>query len=183
MRLFIVSNLLMAAIGLASAFVVPTHPALIIPTLPVSSNHSVAIPSSRSIKAWADAARKDPHRQGVVSQRTINILANLFEGREVPESAAISIAALYDPLIRQRAPIGPVWGVWTIICEAIRALGGNAEIDLRLIRLLNAMTRLPDVTDGSGRPIGPGGGFAGVYWKDLPGLATIFRQYAISEFP
>ena len=183
MRLFIASNLLMAAFGLASALVVPTHPALIIPTFPVSSNNSVAIPSSRSIKAWADAARRDPRRQGVVSQRTINILANMLEGREVPESAAISIAALYDPWIRQRAPIGPVWGVWANLCDAIRTLGGNAEIDLHLIRLLNAMARLPDVTDRSGRPIGPGGGFSGVYWKDLPGLAIIFRHYAISESP
>ena len=172
----------MAAIGLASAMAVHAHPNPNLPTLPASSNYSVAIPSSMAIKDWADAERRDPHRQGIVSQRTINILSSLFEGREVPERAAMSMAALYDPLIRQRAPIGPVWGVWTIVCDAIRALGGNAEIDLRLIRFLNAMARLPDVTDRSGRPIGPGGGFSGVYWKDLPGLAIIFRQYAISEF-
>ena len=182
MRLFIASSLMVTAFGLASAMAVHADPNLTLPTIPASSNHTIAIPSSMAIKNWADAERRDPHRRGIVSQRTINILANSFEGREVPERAAISIAALYDPLIRQRAPIGPVWGVWTIVCDAIRALGGNAEIDLGLIRLLNAMARLPDVTDQSGRPIGPGGGFSGVYWRDLPGLAIIFRQYAISEF-
>ena len=182
MRLFIASSLMVAAFRLASATAVHAHPNLNIPTLPASSNFSVAIPSSMAIKNWADAERRDPHRQGVVSQRTISILSNLFEGREVPERAAVSMAALYDPLIRQRAPLGPVWGLWGILCDAIRALGSHKEIDLRLIRLLNAMARLPDVTDPRGRPIGPGGGFSGVYWKDLPGLAIIFRQYAISEF-
>lgn len=182
MRRLIVGDLLVAAVGLASAFVVPVHPSLNLPTLPVLSNNSIASPSSTSIKAWAEAARKGPNRQGIAPQRTILILTNLFEGQEVPERAADKIAGLYDSLIRQRAPFAPVWGVWTIICEAIRALGGHVEIALRLIRLLNAMARLPDVTDKSGRPIDPGGGFSGVYWKDLPGLAPIFREYAIREF-
>lgn len=45
------------------------------------------------------------------------------------------------------------------------------------------MWKLPDVTDQSGKAIGPGGGFSGLYWKDLPGLAITFREYAIGELP
>ena len=109
------------------------------------------------IRAWANAARKGPYRQGVEPQRAIDTLVTLFEGKEVPNNAASSIASLYDPLLKQGFTISPVWELWSIMCEAVRMLGDKLDIDQRLTDLLNAMWRLPDVTDQGGKPIGPGG--------------------------
>lgn len=178
---------LMAVVGLASALIVPNAPSLFanlsIPILSASRNNSLTSKSSMSIKAWADAARRGPYRQSWAPQHAISVLEYLFDGKEAPNKASTTIASLYDPLLKQGFTVSPVFGFWAIICEAVRMLGGIREIDERLIALLNAMWRLPDVTDHTGRPIGPGGGFSGVYWKDLPGLAITFREYAIGWYP
>ena len=69
-----------------------------------------------------------------------------------------------------------------MICEAVTMLGSNQEIDKRLISLLNSISSLPDIIDKKGDVIkaGPYSDY-GVYWKDLPSLAIIFREYAIGR--
>ena len=34
-----------------------------------------------------------------------------------------------------------------------------------------------------GKPVAAGIGISGVYWKDLPGLAIMFREYAVGMTP
>lgn len=136
-----------------------------------------------SIEAWADAARRSQYRQDVEQQRAIDTLKTVFEGREVPDSAASTIGSIYDPQLKRGFRSSPVTELWGMICEAARILGGNREIDERLIGLLNSISKLPDVADKNGNAINPGSGITGVYWKDLPGLAIMFREYAIGTFP
>lgn len=69
-----------------------------------------------------------------------------------------------------------------MICEATRMLGSDLQIDQRLIDMLNAILKLPDVTDSGGVAIGPGYGYDGVYRKDLLGLAMMFTENSIGTF-
>ena len=136
-----------------------------------------------SIEAWADAARRNQYRQDTGQQRAIVTLKTVFEGKEDPDSAASTIASIYDPQLKRGFGSSPVIELWGMICEAARILGGNREIGERLIGLINSISKLPDVTDKNGSAINPGSGISGVYWKDLPGLATMFRECAIGTFP
>lgn len=133
-----------------------------------------------SINTWADAARKDQWRQSVEQQRAIDNLKVVFEGKEDPIRAASAIASIYDPLLKRRFEFSPVNQLWAMICEAAQMLGGDREIDEGLISLLNAISKLPDVTAKDGKPIngGPYGNYK-VYWRELPSLAIMFREYAI----
>ena len=94
--------------------------------------------------------------------------------------AASTIASIYKPMLERGFQISPVNELWGMICEAATMLGGNQEIDEHLISLLNAISSLPDVIDENGDAVkaGPYGDY-GVYWKDLPSLAVMFREYAI----
>lgn len=133
-----------------------------------------------SVDDWADTARRSHYRQGAEQQHAINVLKSVFEGTQDPDRGADTIASLYDPLLKQVFQTSLVNELWGMICEAAKILGGNQEIDERLINLLNSLAKLPDVKDKTGDPIkaGPYGNFR-VYWKDLPSLAIIFREYAI----
>ena len=50
-----------------------------------------------------------------------------------------------------------------------------------MIDLLNSISQLPDVTDEDGNAITPEWKSAGVYWRDLPELAMMFREYGIGK--
>lgn len=136
-----------------------------------------------SIEAWADAARRSQYRQNAEQQRAIDTLKTVFEGREDLDSAASTISSIYNPLLKRGFRSSPVTELWGMICEAARILGGDREIDERLIGLLNSISKLPDVADQNSNAINPGNGTSGVYWKDLPGLAIMLREYAIGTFP
>ena len=133
-----------------------------------------------SIDAWADKARRSQYRQDAEHQRAITTLKTVFEGNETPVSAASTIASIYEPMLKRGFQLSPVNELWGMICEAVTMLGGNQEIDERLISLLNSISSLPDVIDEKGDVVkaGPYGDY-GVYWKDLPSLAIMFREYAI----
>lgn len=47
--------------------------------------------------------------------------------------------------------------------------------------MLNYISKLPDVLDGEGKAITPAWKNAGVYWRNLPELAMMFREYAIGR--
>jgi hypothetical protein len=47
--------------------------------------------------------------------------------------------------------------------------------------LINCITKLPDVKEMQGNAITPEWKGAGVYWRDLPQLAMIFRSHAIDK--
>ena len=136
-----------------------------------------------SIDAWADAARRSQYRQDAEHQRAINTLKTAFEGKETPVKASSTIASIYNPLLQRGFQFSPVSELWGMICEAAKILGGIRDIDERLISLLNSISSLPDVTDKNGDAVtaGPYGDYA-VYWKDLPSLAIMFREYAIGPF-
>jgi len=146
-------------------------------------NLSMAATNGMSIEDWATAALQGPYRQSREQQLAIHTLEDVFYGKTGADLAATTIASLFDPLLEHGFTVSPVFELWVSVCEAIRMLGGNQDIDGRLIELLNAIAKLPDVKDQSGRAIGPGGGFSGVHWKDLPGLAIKFREYAIGTLP
>lgn len=133
-----------------------------------------------SIDAWADKARRSQYRQSTEHQRAITTLKTVFEGKETPMRAASTIASIYEPMLKRGFQLSPVNELWGMICEAATMLGGNREIDKRLISLLNSISSLPDVLGESGDAVkaGPYGDY-GVYWKDLPSLAIMFREYAI----
>ena len=133
-----------------------------------------------SIKIWADAARESQWRQSAEHQRAIDTLKVVFEGKEDPIRAASAIASIYNPLLKRGFEFSPVNEFWTMICEAAQILGGDREIDERLISLLNAISNLSDVTDKDGTPIN-GGSYSNykVYWRELPSLAVLFREFAI----
>ena len=136
-----------------------------------------------SIEAWADTARRSQYRQDAEQQCAIDTLKTVFNGREDPDSAASTISSIYNPLLKRGFRSTPVTELWGMICEAAKILGGNREIDERLIGLLNSISKLPDVADKNGNAIDPGNGTSGVYWKDLPGLAIMLREYAMGMFP
>ena len=148
------------------------------------TNSTICCPyCSMSIDAWANAARQSQYRSfEAENQRAIDTLKAVFEGKEDPNRAASTIASIYNPLI-QRAQIFAVTELWVIICEATQALGSDREIDTRLISLLNSVAALPDVVDKNGDPINAGRDWNyRVYWKDLPILAIIFREYGIGKW-
>ena len=134
-----------------------------------------------SVQAWAHAARESHNCQKAENQHTIDILESVFEGVTDPDRAAGQINSIYEPLLQESHANSPVNGLWGIICEAIRTLGGNMTVDGRLVNFLNALTKLPDVTDKYGHPVTGGNGVDGVYWRDLPNLAIIFREYAMGN--
>jgi len=133
-----------------------------------------------AIDAWADAARRS--HQDVEQQRAIDTLKTVFEGRQPSDRAASTIASIYEPLLQRGFKISPVTQLWDLLCDAVKALGGNIEIDKRLVDLLNSISKLPDVTDKHGNPITGGEmGDYKVYWRELPGLAMVFREYAMGK--
>ena len=135
-----------------------------------------------SIDTWADKARRSQYRQDAEHQRVITTLKTVFEGKETPVRAASTIASIYEPMLKRDFQFSPVTELWGMICEAATMLGGNHDIDERLISLLNSISNLPDVIDENGNAVkaGPYGNY-GVYWKDLPSLAIMFREYAIGK--
>ena len=135
--------------------------------------------SSMSIEAWADHARSDKAWQSVENQRTINILQTMFEGKIDPDSAGGTIASIYEPLIKRGYRISPVVPLWLMICGVARALGSNRDVVERVVDMLNSISKLPDVTNICGRALGP---ISGMYWRDLPELAIMFREYVIGRF-
>ncbi len=172
--------LLAATSRLVSALLLPI---LTLLPIPAPMNPSMVVMNGISIEDWAKAALQSPYRQSHEQQLAIHTLESLFYGTTGAETAATTIASLFDPLLKHGFTVSPVFELWVSICEAIRTLGGNQDIDGRLIELLNAIAKLPDVKDQSGRAIGPGGGFSGVYWRDLPGFAITFREYAMGTLP
>lgn len=136
-----------------------------------------------SVQAWNDAAGQSHGYRKAEYQHTVGILRSVFEGEIDSDGAATQINALYEPLLKGNHNNSPVNELWVIICEAVRILGANTAVDERLINLLNALTKLPDITDQHGHPITGGNGVDGVYWKDLPNLALMFREYGIDVDP
>ncbi len=135
-----------------------------------------------SIDTWAEAARRDKYRQAAEHQRAIDTLQSLLEGKIDSDSAAGTIASTYEPLLKRGLKPSPVATLWVLICDAVRTLGGNRDIAERQVGLLNSISKLPDVTDEHGKAVTPEWSSAGVYWRDLPELAMMFREYAIGKF-
>ena len=137
-----------------------------------------------SIEAWANAARRSQYRQSAEQQHVIGTLTEVFEEKTEPDRAASKIASIYDPSLKQNSQNSPVHELWGMICEAIKILGGEQKIDVRLISLLNSLAKLPDVKDNHGNVVNAGAnGNYRMYWKDLPNLAIMFREYAIGTLP
>ncbi|KAL8850862.1 MAG: hypothetical protein Q9221_004175 [Calogaya cf. arnoldii] len=152
-------------------------------TLPkLATTNDSNMDTSELIKIWADQARHYPWRTSPLSHRAIDILEAMFEGKDTPERTAAKLAEIYNPALKAGFQLSPVFALWGMMCEAMRILGGDMEIDKNLVQLLNTLARLPDVTDEKGKPIGPGGGYGGVYWKDLPAMPIMFREYAIGTY-
>ena len=134
-----------------------------------------------SIEAWAEAARRKQYCQTAEHQRAIDTVQNLLQGKITADTATSTIASLYEPVFKRGFKHSPVATFWDILCSAIRALGGQQELSERLIGLLNAISRLPDVKDEDGNAITPEWKGAGVYWRGLPELTLMFREYAIGQ--
>lgn len=156
---------------------------LVSPMLPVTPNQTLISTSIVLIRTWAGEARKAPYRQDRRHQLAVRDLEALFERQKSAQTAATEIAALYSSLLKAGFKTSPVFQLWGMICEATRILGGDLEADHELIKLLNILSGFPDVKDKSGRAIEPGSGFSGVYWRDLPGLTIMFREYAMGRAP
>lgn len=136
--------------------------------------------SGMSIEAWADGARQDKYRQNPEHQRAIDTIKILLQGQIDSDSAAGTIASIYNPLFKRGLQTSRVATLWDIVCGATRALGGNRDLAERQVGLLNSISKLPDVKDEHTNAITP---VQGVYWRDLPELAIMFREYGIGKFP
>ncbi len=134
-----------------------------------------------SVQGWADATRQVKAYQDVEHQRIIDVYQSLLHGKIIPNTAADTISSIYNPLLQQGTRSESVITLWYILCDAVRVLGGDTELAERLIMLINCITKLPDVTDMQGNAITPEWKGAGVYWRDLPQLAMIFRSHAIGK--
>ena len=139
----------------------------------------MAYTSSKSLEAWTDTARRDEYRQAPEHQGAIDAIKTLLQGTINSDRAATMIASLYNPLLKRGFKLSPVPTLWEIICDAIRALGGNMDISERLVRLLNSISQLPDVKGEHESAITP---VRGRYWRDLPDLGIMFRENAIGKF-
>ncbi|KAL8995237.1 MAG: hypothetical protein Q9169_004973 [Polycauliona sp. 2 TL-2023] len=152
---------------------------LSLPTLAKATN--LATSTSDLIKVWADQARSYPWRQSETTERAVVVLEAMFEGKGTPDPSrtAAKLAEIYNPALRAGFRISPVVALWGMICEAAQILGGDMEIAKQLVQLLNAIARLPDVLDENDRPIGPHGLAPAdyVYWRKLPELPIMFREY------
>lgn len=84
---------------------------------------------------------------------------------------------MYESLLKQ--DIDEVGTLWGIICEAVQVLGFDVAFGERLTRLIDALARLADVVDNTGKAIKHKYGYSGVYWRDLPAFACAFREYAV----
>ena len=93
------------------------------------------------------------------SQSAVNTLQKLFLSEEDPNSAAKTIATLYHPSVQQRSY--SVFELWEIICDAVAVLGCRLILDESLVKFINALSELPDVTDQSGTPVKPAGSWSG----------------------
>ena len=131
-----------------------------------------------SLEAWADTVRQGDYRQAPEHQGAIDVIKTLLEGTIDSDRAATMIASMYNPLLERGFKLSPVPTLWEIICDAIRALGGNKVISERLVRLLNSISKLPDVTGEQSKATTP---VRGRYWKDLPDLGIMFRENAIGK--
>lgn len=134
-----------------------------------------------SVESWANAVRQAEWRQNFEHQCAIDTLQELLNGDISPNTAAGVISSLYEPLIKKNLNPSPVATLWGILCDAARTLGGSKELSERLLDLLDSISQLPDVTDKHGNAITPEWKSAGVYWRDLPELAIMFREYAIGK--
>ena len=132
-----------------------------------------------SLEAWADTARRGEYRQAPEHQGAIDAIKTFLEGTIDSDRAATMIASMYNPLLKHGYKLSPVPTLWEIICDAIRALGGDKDTAERLVRLLNSISKLPDVTGEHGNAITP---VRGTYWRDLPDLGIMFRENAIGKF-
>lgn len=132
-----------------------------------------------SLEAWADTARRGEYRQAPEHQGAVDAIKALLEGTIDSDRAATMIASMYNPLLKRGFKLSPVPTLWEIICDSIRALAGNKDIAERLVRLLNSISKLPDVMDEHGNAIAP---VRGRYWRDLPHLGIMFRENAIGKF-
>lgn len=135
-----------------------------------------------SIEAWANASRRGKYHQGVEHQRAIDTIQSLLEGEIDSDSAARTIAQLYEPLLKRRTDGSPVAILWSFICDAARVLDGNRGISDCLVDLVNSISKLPNIVDEHGKAITPSWSSAGEYWSDLPELAMMFREYGIGKF-
>jgi len=108
-------------------------------------NLSMAATNGMSIEDWATAALRGPYRQSREQQLAIHTLEDVFYGKTGADLAATTIASLFDPLLQHGFTVSPVFELWVSVCEAVRMLGGNQDIDGRLIELLDAIAKLPDV--------------------------------------
>ena len=134
-----------------------------------------------SIETWANATRQRQYHQRAEHQRAIDTIQAVLEGNLESDSAAGTIASIYEPLLKKGFKTSPVATLWGLICDVARNLGGNREFTERQIALLNSISKLPDVLDGEGKAITPSWKSAGVYWRDLPELAMMFRECAIGR--
>lgn len=105
----------------------------------------------------------------------------MLQGQMDSDSAAGTIASIYEPVLKRDPRPSPVATLWGIFCDAARALGGDRDIAEWQVGLLNSIAQLPDVLDQHCKAITPEWSSAGVYWKDLPELAMIFREYAVGK--
>jgi hypothetical protein len=90
-----------------------------------------------------------------------------------PEQAAQEFANSVEPLILANQKEGGMTPIFDVIIHAIRTLGQDPDLSLRLHDFLEALSHL-SVTDKEGNPKYAGYGW-GKLWTDLPGWWMEFR--------
>ena len=113
--------------------------------------------TSMSISAWANSARQDRYRQASEHQRAIDTIALLLERKSDPQSAASTIASIYDPLLKCGPEASLISTLWDIFCDAVREFGGDRDMASLQVGLINSILKLPDVKDEHGSVIAAAG--------------------------
>ena len=86
-----------------------------------------------------------------------------------------------EPILREGPNEVPVCGLWGLMCDAILVLGFDLSFTERLAQLIDAVGKLPTVTDHNGKPI-IGKLFGGEWWHELPALGLTLREYAFEWY-
>lgn len=130
-----------------------------------------------SVELWVETVRHSSVWLKPETPKTVEILRSVFVGELNTDIAAQAVASLCNPLLQQGLS-GPVFQLWQLMCEAIRMLGYSSEVNERHINLINAISRLPDVTGQDGKPVKAQYGWSGVFWRDMPCFAVEIRETA-----
>ena len=130
---------------------------------------------------WATDARANPRWSAPEEQEAITTIQRLLLNQISPQQAAETIASTYDSCVKRGQGTSHMWDLWNIVYDAIDKLGnptGNLD---RMVRMMMAISALPDVLDEQGQVVKSTMNEQ-IFWRELPSFAFYFREVALGKW-